>query len=258
MREDMPIGFFDSGVGGLNVLAAARKQMPEENCIYFGDSLNAPYGTKTDEEIRRLVWAGVDCLLYRGIKALVVACNTATGVAVDDLRARLDIPVISMEPAIKPALEQTGGTVLLMATDATIHSARVQALIDRYDEDKRVIGVPCRLLAKKIEDAVFASSDLDAYLAQTLSPFAAENVTAIVLGCTHYPFVRERILKALGKPAAVFDGIDGTVRHLQSVRNERHLLRPPRGESGTCEILSSRGDETTITLYQRLLTGGTL
>ena len=187
-----------------------------------------------------------------------MACNTATGVAVDDLRARLDMPVISMEPAIKPALEQTDGAVLLMATDATMHSPRVKALISRYDKENRVIGVPCRLLAKKIEEAVFASSDLDVYLSDLLSPFSKENVTAIVLGCTHYPFVRDRILRALGKPAAVFDGIDGTVRHLRLVLNQQNLSRGAQAKKGTCEILSSRGDETTINLYQRLLTGGTL
>ena len=150
-----PIGFFDSGVGGLSVLKHAIKVMPEENYIYFGDSLNAPYGTKTNEQVFNLTRAGINKLIVQNVKAIVVACNTATSIAVDELRKTTKIPIISMEPAIKPALEKTDGNVLLLATNVTLSSKRVNNLIEKYDLNNRVIKLPCPELAKKIEEAVF-------------------------------------------------------------------------------------------------------
>ena len=253
---DRPIGFMDSGVGGLSVLRAAVKAMPEENFIYYGDSRNAPYGEKTREEVRKLTLNAVDHLLEKHIKALVIACNTATSVTVDELRKTLDIPVVSIEPAIKPALEQTDGRVLLLATDVTLASPRVNRLIDRFDFSHRVVKVSCQRLAAEIEREVLATSDLENYLTEILDPYRNCGATAAVLGCTHYPFIRDRISRHLGG-VAIFDGIDGTVRHLKNLLTEQQLKRPEK-EKGTVTLESSLSDDRTIALYHQVFCGGKL
>lgn len=248
----LPIGVFDSGVGGLSVLKYAVSELPKEDFIYFGDSLNAPYGEKSNSQVLELSQKAVEFLSSQGIKALVVACNTATSVAVDFLRKKYDFPIISMEPAIKPALNKTNGKVLLLATSVTLKSERVNSLIEKLDKENRVIKVPCPLLAKKIEDAVFEKCDIDCYLSEILQPYKDIGATAAVLGCTHYPFVKDRIERILGK-ISVFDGIDGTIEHL------KHILIDNRLENfsgGSVRIESSRKDKDTLALYNKLLLGG--
>lgn len=254
---DAPIGFFDSGVGGLSVLKHALAVMPEENYIYFGDSANAPYGVRSREEVLSLTMAAVEKLLQQGIKALVIACNTATSIAVESLRKRLSIPVISMEPAIKPALEQTEGKVLLMATCVTLEAKRVNALIQKLDTKDRVIKVACPRLAEEIEKEVFGHSCLDAYLAELLAGFKSDKASAVVLGCTHYSFIQARIRRILGEHIRVFDGIDGTVAHLEELLIQQGIKRK-KGTVGSVVIESSKKDAETLTLYKKLLSGGIL
>lgn len=247
-----PIGFFDSGLGGISVLKYAKQIMPCENFIYFGDSANAPYGTKTNEQVFALVNEAVDNLLAQNIKALVLACNTATSVTVEYLRKTKNIPIISMEPAIKPALNETDGNILLLATEVTIASTRVQELIKKYDTNSRVIAVPSHYLAEKIEKSFFENNDLDNYLNELLLPYKDKNITAIVLGCTHYPFVAEKIASYF-KNARVYDGILGTVTHLKNVLEEQNLLN---SHGGDVKILSS--DKDMIEKYLFLFNGGKL
>lgn len=255
--QENPIGFFDSGVGGLSVLKYAIEFMPEENYIYFGDSLNAPYGTKTKEEVYSLTENGINNLISQGVKAIVVACNTATSIAIDELRKKIDIPIISMEPAIKPALEKTNGKVLLLATSVTVKSVRVNKLIEKYDVDNRVIKVPCEKLAKKIEEAVFYESDIDTYLLELLYPYKNKNVSAIVLGCTHYPFVEKKIKNIIGEGICIFDGIEGTVSHLKDILVEKNI-KNYSCKKGSVQIQSSLKGEKTLELYNKLLCGGIL
>ncbi len=254
---DAPIGFFDSGVGGLSVLKHAVEVMPEENYIYFGDSANAPYGVRTREEVLDLTFQAVNNLMKQNIKALVIACNTATSVAVEALRGELSIPVISMEPAVKPALEQTQGTVLLMATCVTLDSERVNALIHKWDTEKRILKVPCPNLAEEIEKEAFGQSHLAEYLKELLSDFENCGVSAVVLGCTHYAFVRERIQRILGENIAIFDGIDGTVAHLRELLIQRKIKREENA-LGSVKVESSKKDSGTLELYNHLLSGGIL
>lgn len=256
MREN-PIGFFDSGVGGLSVLKYALKVMPEENYIYFGDSFNAPYGTKSREEVYALTENGISNLVEQGVKAVVVACNTATSIAVDNLRTKTDIPIISMEPAIKPALEKTNGNVLLLATSVTVASERVNKLIEKYDTYNRVIKVPCEQLAKKIEESVFGNSDIDIYLNELLLPYADKNVTSVVLGCTHYPFVKDKIKKIVGDNVCIFDGIEGTVSRLKEILIE-YNIKNLSDKKGFLDIQSSLKGKKTLELYNKLLCGGIL
>lgn len=255
--QNRPIGFFDSGVGGLSVLRYALEVMPEEDYIYFGDSLNAPYGTKSRDEVLSLTKNAISNLIEQGVKAVVIACNTATSIAVDSLRKEIDIPIISMEPAIKPALEQTGGKVLLLATQVTVSSERVNALIRKYDTENRVIKIPCQYLAKKIEEAVFGEASIDEYLNELLTPYKNINATAVVLGCTHYPFVKDKILKAIGDNLKIYDGIDGTVAHLKDILIKKNTKKVANIR-GSLKIQSSLEGEKTLELYNKLLYGGIL
>ncbi len=255
--RDNPIGFFDSGVGGLSVLRYALEVMPEENYIYFGDSLNAPYGTKSDDEVFSLTEKAINNLIEQGAKAIVIACNTATSISVDRLRQNIKIPIISMEPAIKPALEQTKDTVLLLATKVTVSSKRVSALIEKFDTEKRVQKIACQELAKKIEEAVFGESDVDKYLFELLEPYKKLNASAVVLGCTHYPFVKENIKKVLGENIKIYDGIDGTICHLKDLLIKNNL-KNLSNKKGYLKIQSSLQGEKTLELYNKLLNGGIL
>ncbi len=255
--SEQPIGFFDSGVGGISVLKHSLFVMPEENYIYFGDSLNAPYGTKSEAEVFKLTERGINYLIDLGAKAIVVACNTATSIAVDKLREKTEIPIVSMEPAIKPALEKTDGKVLLLATKATLSSQRVNALIDRYDDSNRVVKVVCRELAKKIEEAAFGESGIQEYLKEILSYYSDENVTAVVLGCTHYPFVKDKIRGVLNKNVLFFDGIDGTIAHLCNILQKNQIKNCSKSK-GYVKIESSATDPDAIKLYYKLLNGGIL
>ncbi len=256
--RNQPIGFFDSGVGGLNVLRYAQTVMPEENFIYYGDSLNAPYGTKSKEQVRAFTLSAVDKLMAQDVKALVIACNTATSVVVDELRAKLAIPVISMEPAIKPAVEKTVGRVLLMATSVTLASSRVERLIERFDKTGRVLKVPCPSLAEKIEAAVFNGEvgELNSYVTEILAPYKNIGATAVVLGCTHYPFIKNLIFDNLGTEIQIFDGIDGTVSHLKEILIAQNIKKLDDNK-GYVKIESSKKDNA-IELYNSLLMGGIL
>lgn len=254
---DAPIGFFDSGVGGLSVLRHAIDVMPEENYIYFGDSAHAPYGVRPREEVLALTLQAADRLMKQEIKALVVACNTATSIAVESLRKVLPVPVISMEPAIKPALEQTEGKILLMATCVTLESERVNALIRKLDTQGRIIKVPCPQLAEKIEKEAFGRSGLEEYLKELLQDFRGCGASAVVLGCTHYSFISARIRQLLGENVLIFDGIDGTVAHLRELLVQRGIKRNHE-EKGSVNVQSSKKDEGTLALYSKLLSGGML
>ena len=244
---DAPIGFFDSGVGGLSVLRHAIEVMPEENYIYFGDSAHAPYGVRPKEEVLALTLQAADRLMQQGIKALVVACNTATSIAVEALRKTLPVPVVSMEPAIKPALERTDGKILLMATCVT--------LIRKLDTRDRIFKIPCPQLAEEIEKEAFGRSALEKYLKELLQ--GVPKASAVVLGCTHYAFVSRRICQLLGEDVLIFDGIDGTVAHLRELLIQRGIKRSQE-KKGSVIVESSKTDDGTLALYSKLLSGGIL
>ena len=252
---DAPIGFFDSCVGGLSVLRHAIEVMPEENYIYFGDSAHAPYGVRPKEEVLALTLQAADRLMQQGIKALVVACNTATSIAVEALRKTLPVPVVSMEPAIKPALERTDGKILLMATCVTLESERVKALIRKLDTRDRIFKIPCPQLAEEIEKEAFGRSALEKYLKELLQ--GVPKASAVVLGCTHYAFVSRRICQLLGEDVLIFDGIDGTVAHLRELLIQRGIKRSQE-KKGSVIVESSKTDDGTLALYSKLLSGGIL
>lgn len=250
------IGFFDSGVGGLSVLKEACALMPEENYIYYGDSANAPYGEKSREEIFELTMRGIGYLMSNDIKALVIACNTATSAVIDELRKEVDIPVIGMEPAIKPALNAVEGKVLMMATPATIRLERYNNLLERFNARERVVNLACNKLAGMIEHSVLShNSELKDYLSGLLTPYKNAGIQAIVLGCTHYVFIKEDIKEAFGKDVLIFDGNHGTVNRLKSVLEEKGIKRPADAGKGAVILNSSSDDQFSMKTYSKLFYG---
>ena len=232
LSKDMPIGFMDSGLGGISVLREAVRLMPNEDYIYFGDSANVPYGNKPREEIRRLTFNVVEELIDRGIKGLAIACNTATSAAVKDLRIMYpDLPLVGIEPAIKPAIEQShGGRILVMATPMTIRQEKFRHLLEKYGEGHEVVSVPCDGLVGFVENCMFDQDLLNVYFAKHLKPYLMDNTESIVLGCTHYPFLRSNIKEYLREnhfreDIALIDGSLGTARELRRRLAEKNLLK---------------------------------
>ena len=243
------IGFFDSGVGGVSVLHTARRILPNEHFLYYGDNGHAPYGPKPLEEIRRLSAESVGVLLDRGVKAVVIACNTATSAYAEILRAELKLPVIGMEPALKPAHALLhGGQILVLATPATLHMETFQRLMALYGEG--AVPVEGRGLVECVESGHLDDAAAEAALRAVLAPHLARPTDAIVLGCTHYLFLR-RALERIAPGIPLVDGNLGTVRQLRHVLEERGLLRA--AGAGGCELHTTGDAEHFLPLMQRLL-----
>jgi glutamate racemase len=249
-----PIGFFDSGVGGLSVMKKAIEFMPWEDYIYFGDSKNAPYGTKTVDEVKELTFNAAEFLIKEGVKALVVACNTATSAAIDELRAHYkDIPIIGIEPALKPAVELSdGGKIIIMATPMTLAEKKFKKLMDRYAEEADIIPLPCAGLVELIESGVTEGDELVQFLENKFQDIDKDTISAIVLGCTHYPFVKKAISKVLGEKAILIDGSEGTAKELRRRLGKNGTLGD-KGRKGQIKIYNSLKDNKVIELSYRLL-----
>ena len=239
-REDS-IAVFDSGVGGISVLRELVALMPQENFLYFGDSANAPYGEKSTEEVRQLTLRHAESLLNRGAKALVVACNTATSAAIDCLRKQHpQAIIIGIEPALKPAVEQfPGGNIGIMATQVTLREEKLSHLQEQFPQ-ARVERIKAIGLVEAIEQG--DNEKIHALLTQILAPYVGK-LDALVLGCTHYPFVKKEISRILGEKTKLFDGGAGTARQTRRCLMESDLLRAGQGSVtienslGTAEIL---------------------
>ena len=246
-----PIGVFDSGVGGLSLLRELRRLLPNEDFIYYGDRANAPYGAKTHGEILEISKGIVDVLLSRGAKAIVVACNTATAVAIEPLRAAYpNLPIIGIEPAVKPARVAGCKRVLVLATPVTVSESRFAALLRANSCDGcEFIGVPCHELAFMIENDS-TSEEIEEYLSSVFAPYRADGFDGIVLGCTHYPLVKDEITRAAGADVRVFDGSDGTARHTKALLSELSLDSWAR-KIGTVEFISSDGSDHLERFYNK-------
>ncbi|MGI6726160.1 MAG: glutamate racemase [Christensenellales bacterium] len=241
MFKQHAIGFFDSGLGGLSVLAAAVHQFPDERFLYLGDSANAPYGTRKDEEVVRLSLAAVSMLNSHGIKALVVACNTATGAAISVLRERYDFPIIGLEPALKPAAEEwRSGLILVMATPSTLHSAKFNALFERFGQHAQKL--PCPGLMDFVEREEFEGRSLDSYLTTLFAPYHGKHISAVVLGCTHYLFLRKQIKTHLPSYTKLYDSNRGVIRQLGRRLAETDLLATP-GSTGGVDLITTADNE---------------
>lgn len=252
INSELPVGFIDSGVGGLSVLREAVRIMPQEDYLFFGDSKNAPYGTKTVEEIRRLAFSNAEMLYRKGIKALVVACNTATSAAISILReVYTDIPVIGIEPALKPAVSiGDHPRVIVMATPLTVKGAKLHELLGRYSKDADVVALGCPGLMEFVEDGNLDGEEVRSYLKDLLLPHLKKPADAIVLGCTHYPFLKNTIQKIAGPDIRILDGGEGTARQLKRRLEEEKLLKAP-GKKGHIEYEESLPEK--LPLCERLM-----
>ena len=245
------IGLFDSGVGGISVLRHMLRLMPDERYLYMGDSANAPYGTKTKEQVRQLSFAVAEKLIARGIKALVVACNTATSAAINDLRSAYpDLIVVGIEPALKLAADRfPKGNLGVMATPMTLREEKFDLLLHRFDSQCRVSKIPAPGLVELIEQGRGNSAEAEILLRSLLKDYIG-NIDALVLGCTHYPFAAEAISRVLGEQVALLDGGDGTARETKRRLAQAGLLNDGRGE---IVIENSSADPKIIELAYRLL-----
>ena len=249
-KKHLPIAVFDSGVGGISVLRELIALMPDENYIYFGDSANAPYGTRTTEEVKLLTMNAAAMLYERGIKCLVVACNTATAAAITDLRAEYpDIVIIGIEPALKMATDRfPRGHVGIMATQVTLREEKLEHLVGRFPE-VCVERIPAPGLVELVEQGKAESEETQVLLERILAPYLGQ-LDAIVLGCTHYPFVRDTVQKILGENVKVLDGGEGTARQTKRLLEERGWLREG---PGTLKMENSSGRQELLDLGMELL-----
>ena len=243
------IGFFDSGLGGISVLHEARRVLPNENFLFFGDSKNAPYGPRPLEEIRALTAAGIVRLLDRGVKAVVIACNTATSAYAEIVRAEHpELPIIGMEPALKPAhFARHGGKVIVLATDATLRLEKFQRLHALYGSD--TITVVGHGLVELVESGRAQTPEAGARVRALLEPYAREQIDAVVLGCTHYPFLRSHIQRVF-PGAQLFDGREGTALRLKSQLEKYGLLSDDT--PGSVDFQTSGGPETIELMKQMM------
>lgn len=228
-RKDAPIAVFDSGVGGISVLRELTNLMPGENFLYFGDSANAPYGEKSTDEVRWLTLQNAQMLLSSGAKALVIACNTATAAAIHLLREQYpDTVIIGIEPALKLAADRfPAGKIGIMATQVTLREEKLAHQLERFP-DAQVVRISAPGLVERIEQGQANTPETEALLQQVLAPYVGK-LDALVLGCTHYPFVKDSVARILGPNTVIFDGGAGTARQTLRCLQKADLLNDGAG-----------------------------
>jgi glutamate racemase len=245
-----PIGIFDSGVGGLSILSGLRELLPHENLLYLADTRHAPYGPKGAAFIRDRSFAIVDFLLAQGVKAVVVACNTATAAAIAALRARYTIPLIGVEPAVKPAAALSRrGIVGVLATSGTIASDKFISLQDRFTAQVQIVTRACPGLVELIEASRFDPEAIKALLRDFTAPLREMHADVLVLGCTHYSLIRELIQEVMGAEVRVIDAGLAVARETRRRLEELNALTTSM-HSGKLQFFTS-GD---LTQQRRLLT----
>ncbi len=249
----MRIAFFDSGIGGLTVLHQALRQMPREDYLYYADTDHVPYGGRTNAEIRRWVREAVDFIASRDVKALVVACNTATSVAIGELRARYDFPILGMEPAVKPAVSDRSCTkrVLVTATPVTLREEKLQNLLRQVDRRRQVDLLPLPGLVDLAERGCFDDGQAEAYLRRSLEPLDLHRYCTVVLGCTHFNYFKDTLHCLLPEDIPMIDGSGGTVNHLQHVLEASSLSED--GGGSVEYYVSGRADTAHSGRYRALL-----
>ena len=234
-----PIGVFDSGVGGLSVLREIHQFLPHENLIYVADSAHAPYGDKSKEFILERSTAIFEFFFTHKVKAIVVACNTATAAAVKELRSIYHLPMVALEPAVKPAAEQTQtGVIGVLATSRTINSNNFRILFARFAEQALIIPQACTGLVDQVEQGDLDSAKTRSLISQYVEPLVAQNADILVLGCTHYPFLKPVIQEIAGSGVKVIDSGAAIAKRLHSLL-QHHGLLSHEERTGSVEFYSS-------------------
>ena len=220
-----PIGVFDSGVGGLSVLREIRRELPYEDLLYVADSGHAPYGDKSRQLIETRSIAIAEFLLSQHAKAIVVACNTATGAAVETLRARFSVPIVAMEPAVKPAAAHTkSGVIGVLATSGTLGSNNFAKLHERFGAEVNILVQSCPGLVERVEAGDLSGGKTKSLIEKYLAPLLVQQVDTIVLGCTHYPFLAPLIQELAGPSVAIIDPAAAIARELRRRLASANLL----------------------------------
>jgi glutamate racemase len=215
--DDRPVGVFDSGLGGLTVLVEAMRSLPDERFLYLCAPDKVPLGGRPEREVERIVEDAAEWLVGRGCKVLLLASNSATTAAAPRLRGVLKVPVVAMEPALKPAVELCGGPVGVMATSLTLSGDRFALLRNQWANRTEILCLACDSLVVMTEDPASWDTAVPGYLSGVLSPWKERGVSAVVLGCTHFVLVRQQIAAALPEDTILVDGNAGTVRQLGAV-----------------------------------------
>jgi len=242
IKQSAPIGVFDSGLGGISVLREIHRLLPTEQLIYIADSGHAPYGSKSTEYITQRCLQLSEFLLEQGAKMLVVACNTATAHAIDTMREQLTVPVIGMEPAVKPAARLTqSGVIGVLATQQTVKSQRLQRLIHDYANGVKVVAQACPGLVEHVEKGDFASLELKGLLADYTTPLLKQGADVIVLGCTHYPFLTAALHEIVGPTITILETSNAVAQHVSRVLI-KHELQNSGEQQGSVSFYSSKVD----------------
>ena len=250
MKKDIHgyIGVFDSGVGGISVLRELTEILPEENFYYYGDSLYAPYGEKSVKEVTDRTMEIMNMMVNKGVKAIVVACNTATSIVIPIIRSVYNIPVIGIEPALKPAIvKDHHQRVLVLATSNTLKLDKYKQLAEVYGENITLYEVAAVGLAKAIEEGDIHSQKIKNLLKQYLNPYK-NKIDAVVLGCTHHPFVKDEIQAILGD-IDFYDGALGASKQLKRQLTERALLN---NKGGDIIFATSSNNPSELNIYKKL------
>lgn len=244
------IGIFDSGMGGLTVLADAMKMLPHESFVYYGDFKNAPYGIKTKQEVLRLSENICELLINKyNVKAIVIACNTATSAAVTNLRKKYSIPIIGMEPAVKPAIQlNEGKKIAVMATEMTLKERKFNQLINRFENRNKIVKVPCSPLVEQIETLDFDQVLLDQIINRCIPTI--DSIESIVLGCTHFIFIKDYLKDKYKNQIRIFDGNLGTIKNLKN-RLTKNNLNNKVNEKQEILIIGS-GSQEKIDLSKKI------
>ncbi len=249
---DSPVGVFDSGVGGLSVLAEIRRRLPDEDLLYVADSAHVPYGIKSREFIRERAFVLTRFLAERGAKAVVIACNTATAAAVAELRAHFDLPIVAMEPAVKPAsLATRSGVVGVLATEGTLASTRFAALVDRFANGVEIITQPCPGLVEQVERGDLDGAETRRLLETYAVPLMERRADTLILGCTHYPFLKEALVRLAGPEVRLIDTGEAVARQLERRLLDAGLARRDNA-SPTTDIWTSGEPERLKIIIRQL------
>lgn len=223
--DNRQIGIFDSGIGGLSVLHQALKNLPKENYLYYADVDNVPYGLKTNKQIKEYVNSAAQFMINKNVKAIVIACNTATSVDIEELRQKYTIPIIGIEPAVKPAINlNKDKRILLIATPVTVREEKLKKLLEKIDKEKKVDLIALPGLVKYAEKEEFVSKELEDYLNKEFIGLDLNNYSELVLGCTHFNYFKDTFRKIFPNEINILDGNKGIVNRLKSILKENDLL----------------------------------
>jgi len=251
----MQIGFFDSGIGGITVLHDAVKMLPNEDYIYYADTLNVPYGPKPKDEVKKYIFNAIEFIYQQGVKAIVIACNTATSIAIEELRAKYSIPIIGMEPAVKPAVEKNKNTdkrILVTATALTLKEEKLQNLITRLDNEHIVDLLPLPGLVEFAEKFEFNEQIVLPYLQEQLFKYDLRNYETVVLGCTHFSFYKDMFRKLIPSYVNIIDGNIGTVKNLKRILEEMNSLNEGSGNITFYNSGTKIEDKAKLDNYRKL------